>query len=573
MKKDLLIITRVDKHIELLPYIYDSIKKASEYCSEFTFDWYVVLNMNSIEYIPTKILSLLAGKCILNYSNDNWDNVLNEVVSDVSARYNRSYEYIYVLEETNCIYDKNFFTSVKKKCEISTIPVVVYPQVREDGKTYGKSWHSYEGSCVGVLDFGQILLRFDYVLKLKFDNTFISSGVTSDKILKDWNGFTYYSENGMLTSRNGLRVPSTSSKPKVIAPLRNNLLNSDILEVMFENVANRELLSDNGVRLQFTEDQNIQYKDMMDHILRYSNSFPLVSLYTSAYNIGDRILQTWETVKNQSYKYWEWVIVNDSCDGGKTSEILKRIAKEDKRVKVYQFTERTEGNIGEAKFRAAGLTHGQLLAELDHDDLLHPDALKCIVDAADAYPDAGFFYSDCVEVDQNYKCPLYPEGFALGYGSYRKEKYINIEWEPQNTVPTNPLTIRHIVGVPNHIRVWRQEVYHAIGGYNNWMRIADDYELIVRTFLVTKFCRVAKNLYFQRFDGNNSQDNGNRNDIQLKVKEIANFYRTRIKERFEELGVHDFVDDELDNVPFMWYIRPRGEEYNVNYIYIPKESE
>ena len=569
MEKDLLIITRVNKNIEVLPYILNSINEAKKVCNEVSFTWYVVFNLESIEYIPSKILKILGQNCIINYSRSDWKNVLTEVFLDAIKIHN--YKYIYVLEEQNSI-PNDFFQKSKELIKANLLPIIVFKQFREDGNVYPKSWKSTIKTSVGVLDFGQILFQKKALEGVFFDTSEVSSGKTVDNILARYLNRTYVlQDQGPITTRRGLQVPSTSSKPKVLAPHVNQLLNSNELEVMLQNEANYGLCSKYGVRLQFTGDATRQYNNMMDQIIRFSNSYPLVSLFTSAYNIGDRILQTWETVKNQTYKYWEWVIVNDSCDGGNTSEILNQISKEDERVKVYQFTERSKGNIGEAKFRAAGLTHGQLLAELDHDDLLHPRALEYIVDAADAYPQAGFFYSDCVEVDQKYNCPLYPEGFALGYGSYRKEEYIGINWDTQNTVPTNPLTIRHIVGVPNHIRVWRQEVYHAIGGYNNWMRIADDYELIVRTFLVTRFCRVAKNLYFQRFDGNNSQDNGNRADIQLKVREIAKFYREKIKARFDELGIEDFVDEQLDNVPFMWYIPPRGKEYDVNYTYTPKE--
>lgn len=72
------------------------------------------------------------------------------------------------------------------------------------------------------------------------------------------------------------------------------------------------------------------------------------------------------------------------------------------------------------------------------------------------------------------------------------------------------------------------------------MRIADDYELIVRSFLHTKFMYIPKMLYIQRYDGNNSQNsNDNRNDIQLRVREIVSHYDKDITARFQELGVED----------------------------------
>jgi hypothetical protein len=46
--------------------------------------------------------------------------------------------------------------------------------------------------------------------------------------------------------------------------------------------------------------------------------------------------------------------------------------------------------------------------------------------------------------------------------------------------PLNHKTLRHIVGVPNHVRAWRREAYLAIGGHARGLPVADDYDLILR---------------------------------------------------------------------------------------------
>ena len=53
--------------------------------------------------------------------------------------------------------------------------------------------------------------------------------------------------------------------------------------------------------------------------------------------------------------------------------------------------------------------------------------------------------------------------------------------------------------------VWVRHFYFGIGGHNKFMRIADDYELLVRSFLYTRFTHIPVCCYAQRFDGNNSQ--------------------------------------------------------------------
>ena len=69
------------------------------------------------------------------------------------------------------------------------------------------------------------------------------------------------------------------------------------------------------------------------------------------------------------------------------------------------------------------------------------------------------------------------------------------------------------------------------------MRIADDYELLVRTFLYTKYTHIPVCCYAQRFDGTNSQyaDNvdsdgqGNIHDIQRRVRLTSIYYDIQIK--------------------------------------------
>lgn len=285
------------------------------------------------------------------------------------------------------------------------------------------------------------------------------------------------------------------------------------------------------------------YLCAMHQILSLDNS-RLVSYFTPSYNTSTKIYDVYKSLVEQTYSNWEWVVVDDSTDEGKTLDILKTIASTDCRVKVYSFDEKSKGIIGESKYRAASLCRGYLLAELDHDDLLIESCTQDLVNASIKFPDAGFFYTDYVEVDQYNQSLTYAEGFACGYGEYYKEFYKGYEWSVSSTPNINPKTIRHIVGVPNHVRAWRREVYMYMGGHNRDLAIADDYELIVRTFLYTKFCKIPKLGYIQylRFDGEgqNTHDIA-RADIQRRVRTIADHYNEAINRRFRELGVVDWI--------------------------------
>lgn len=313
---------------------------------------------------------------------------------------------------------------------------------------------------------------------------------------------------------------------------------------------------------------NSIYSSFIATVVENYDKKELVSIFTSTYNTGKNILKTYHSLASQSYTNWEWVIVDDSTQP-ETYKLLESIAKTDRRVKVYSFNTKTGGNIGEAKYRAAMLCTGELLVELDHDDYLLPDACYHIMRAFTQYPEAGFFYSDSVELNKDYSVRNYGPNWAFTYGSYREDtidffgrRRVNVPITPS----INPKTVRHIVGVPNHVRVWNRKFYFNIGGHNRSLAVVDDYELIIRTFLSTRMVFIPLTLYVQMFDGNNSQDKC-RPEISRRVDYIRNYYNYQISNRFKELGVEDWCSTEHDFL----YSQPRfgEEEGRVNLVYTP----
>lgn len=296
----------------------------------------------------------------------------------------------------------------------------------------------------------------------------------------------------------------------------------------------------------------------------------MISYTTPIYNTGEKLYNTYNSLRQQTYQNWEWVLVNDSTDGGKTLKIAEDIAAKDPRVKVYDFREKSGGNIGEVKWRANCMAKGYILAELDHDDLLVPWCTEDLYKASKKHPEAGFFFNDTLEVNENWEYQTYPEGFAFAYGSYRDEEYMGKMMKVATQHNINPKTIRHIVGVPNHVRAWRRSTYFEIGGHNRNLTIADDYELIVRTFLNTITCKIPKLGYVQFLYNNASGQNTHdmaRADIQRRVRTIGYYYNEQIKDRFEELGLHDWAYEENPHAPLRTPPRYGEEEMAANIVY------
>ena len=309
---------------------------------------------------------------------------------------------------------------------------------------------------------------------------------------------------------------------------------------------------------------------------------PRFSVFTPVYQTGERIRRTYQSLVNQTWTNWEWVVVDDSPDD-ETYNILKEITEKDYRVKLHKIYPLSGGNVGLAKHRAATLGDGDWLVELDHDDALTSECLATCNDAILQYPDAGFLYSDVCEMyddgemkyyDHNWSGNWYarPDNhFDFGYAGH---SWVNVDgkeilahWYPD----INPLTIRFNISMPDHVRMWERKKYLEIGGHNKNTPIADDLEIIIKTFLHTRMIHVKQVLYLQYNNKNSTADN-NATDINRRARLIRDHYDTAIHNRIIELGFHDWNWD--DNVKhsqkFQNLVTVKKyfeEEQVMNYIY------
>src|SRR5262249_4036086 len=114
------------------------------------------------------------------------------------------------------------------------------------------------------------------------------------------------------------------------------------------------------------------------------------------------------------------------------------------------------------------------------------------------------------------------------------------------TAGTNWKTIRHLVGLPNHPRAWTRECYFLVGAHRVGLSVADDYDLLVRTFLSTRMLRVQHLVYLQYVNAGGSNQTLQRNaQIQIMVAEVENYYRSRINARLDALQLPS-----LENFPY-----------------------
>tara|TARA_R110002020_G_scaffold281534_5_gene497229 strand:- start:3859 stop:5142 length:1284 start_codon:yes stop_codon:yes gene_type:complete len=242
--------------------------------------------------------------------------------------------------------------------------------------------------------------------------------------------------------------------------------------------------------------------------------------------------ELYKSIVAQTYTNWEWVIF---LNNGVTLADIPSNIKKDKRVTVSIKEEAELGdgvgillgeNVGYLKALAFTLGTGDILVEVDHDDMLTPD---CLEELNIAFQDeeVGFVYSDNAKLKEDF----------IPYNTRNGWTHRKVNWEGQELVAMNAFkpssqSLAFIWYCPDHVRAWRTSVYQDIGGHNSELSICDDHELLIRTYLNTKFYHIPKCLYIYRYLENGENTYLKRNAaIQTKTVELYHHYAYQLAER------------------------------------------
>lgn len=147
---------------------------------------------------------------------------------------------------------------------------------------------------------------------------------------------------------------------------------------------------------------------------------PLVSVIMPSYNCEKFISDSIESVLNQSYENFELIIVDDiSTD--KTVSIIKKIKKQDKRIKLFILE--SKGGPAIARNKAIKEAKGKYIAFLDSDDLWKPNKLKKQIEFMEKN-NIYFSYTNYEKISENgeklniiRKCPKKISFFRMKLGN------------------------------------------------------------------------------------------------------------------------------------------------------------
>jgi glycosyltransferase involved in cell wall biosynthesis/GT2 family glycosyltransferase len=162
-----------------------------------------------------------------------------------------------------------------------------------------------------------------------------------------------------------------------------------------------------------------------------------------------------ESVQTQIYPNWELCLCDDASGDPELSSYLTNLAAGDARIRVVVHEQ--NGGISRATNTALASARGEWIALLDHDDLLHPEALAEVAAVVRDHPDVGVIYSDDDKIDKSDR---------------RFEPHFKPDWSPDLLLSYPYL---------GHLLVVRHDMVREVGGLRPQFDGSQDYDLMLRT--------------------------------------------------------------------------------------------
>ena len=161
---------------------------------------------------------------------------------------------------------------------------------------------------------------------------------------------------------------------------------------------------------------------------------PLISIITAFYNAGAYFEQTYNCVMNQTFPWFEWIIVDDGSTDDSSLRLLEKLASKDPRIKILH-----QNNMGPSAARNNGINAAttEYVYILDADDLEEPTSLE-----------------------YNYwalmKNPKKSWSFTASTGFQEKEYLWDVRFDPEGMKTQNTLSVSALI---------RKQDALSVGGY------------------------------------------------------------------------------------------------------------
>lgn len=274
----------------------------------------------------------------------------------------------------------------------------------------------------------------------------------------------------------------------------------------------------------------------------YENEFsklnPLVSIIVRTCNRPSVLRETLISLKNQTYKNFEVVIVED---GKNTAEEMIKDEFSDLNVQ-YHYTGK---NVGRSKVGNIGmeLANGEYINFLDDDDLFYAEHIEALV-----YNIENSKYGAVYSLA--YETPILIESKE----PYKyKEIYHNLVYNCE----FNKLILFHHNYIPIQAIMFRKSLFEKYGGFDEKLDALEDWDLWVKYALNSNYKLVKKvtSVYRVPFDKQVSQER------QKSLDDSLNAVRNKHKTYLSKISVNE-VALGIDNVLNSYTIKLSKESIN-----------
>ncbi len=191
------------------------------------------------------------------------------------------------------------------------------------------------------------------------------------------------------------------------------------------------------------------------HTKRVRSETPFFSVITPTFNTLPRWLaEASASLLNQTFADWEWCLIDDGSQGPKVREMLEALASAHSRFRP-KFVK--AAGISSATNEALDLATGEFVCFLDHDDLLHPEALAQMAEKLEE----GFdiVYSDEDKLDDK-------KGKLI-------EPFFKPEWSPEYF--RGAMYVGHLLCVRRELacRVRLDSAFDGIQDFDFMLRVSE----------------------------------------------------------------------------------------------------
>lgn len=201
-------------------------------------------------------------------------------------------------------------------------------------------------------------------------------------------------------------------------------------------------------------------------------SVPAVSVLMAVRDGAPWVAEAVESVLSQTAPDLELIVIDDGSTDA-TPDLLGAI--HDPRLRVHR---RAAAGLTRSLCHALGLARAELIARLDADDLARPERLARQRAFLAAHPEVGLLGTAAVEVD------------AAG-------REVRVVQPPLDDATLRRLLIRRNPFVHSSV-VFRRRLVERVGGYDESVPVAQDYDLWLRLSAVGRLANLAEPLVVRR---------------------------------------------------------------------------